>query len=820
MARDRILFFISFAVLGLVAVFLFSKKAPEPEKAPEVKTEVVAPKTPDALPLAPGKIAVPFLLNARAGVVQFLSPGKNVDIIYTSKADSGLGTITLTLLDDVRVIGIGKDAEGRAFSDKSSFYKPNTAIEILLEMTPRQAEILYFAQHNGDVTIGIDDEHAVQRRQANDTLAQELLKSDSNENFNSIIVTHMMRSLFPNADLKIISTPKGYIVSGQADDPVMSEKIVQILELLTGGESKTVVSLLSVAHVHTEEALVPEEEAELDINSYSVSCNKRSVLIELNSTFPTIPCLCAGSYVDLKFTSRSDVGFTPVTLTLLRRIKVLAAGKNIVGKRIDRAHLVGEPMQYVLEMTPRQAEIYSFAMSSGFVSLENHNPALMNECNAFLDTLFESDSVENFQSHLITHTINTLFPLVNINVTSSPKGYIVQGRVPDPQMAGKIIDIITRLIPRGEKAVINLMDIQPQQVLISVRAYEVRKDFLSRFGINWEVLFRNLNQSFGVASIFPRPPLSEANYVVAAGGQFCNYSLSAILDMLEEQEYTKILAEPNLTTISGETAHFFAGGEYPILVPQGGNLIGTVTVEYKKYGVLLDFTPIVDLNGLITMHVVPEVSNLDRANSVVISGFVIPGLQTRRVDTIVKLWPGQSYVIAGLYLDNVENRNANLYGLNRLPFIGGFFGSNRYEDHRTELLVVVTPYLMYENKPPEGTGIEIGKSGLELDSCAKACASSLDNPHTFYDTHWQEGHTAPHIDAPCGYTEISEPEPEYAPTEEPASACDAVNQCDKIIELPCDYTVESSWASYEDCQSDEDCPSYEDCPALNNGTYP
>jgi len=741
MAKDRILFLLSFAFLGLVGAFLFSKKSPEPPPSSEVKTpQVEVAKAIAVLPIEEGKIAIPFQFTSRASIVQFLTPGMIVDIIFASKPDQGVETIAFTLLNDVRILGIGADAEGKSFSDKLSFYKSNTPVEILLEMTPRQAEILSYAVLNGDVSIEIDNAHASDRYHSNDELAQLLLKSNSDQNFHSILVTHMIQALFPRANIKIISTTKGYIVSGQVTDPQTSEKIVKILEMLSssggGGSNKAVVSLLEIESSSSLSNTAPSAR---DLSSFFVPADKRAVLIELNPRFPIIPGLHPGSIVDVKFTSRAaDIGFTAVSLTLLRHVKVLAIGRNIIGKQLEHKDSFNPdlPIQIILEMTPRQADIFSFAVESGRVSLENSHVAQLDECNPLLEMLLQTDSVENFQSVLVTTMINSLFPQVDITVTSTPRGYIVEGEVPDPQMAGKIIEIITKLVPRGDKAVINLMDIEPQLVLISVKVFEVKKSILSRVGVNWKVLFQNINQSFALSSIFPSPSLANPNYNLTTQGVFGDYTLSALIDMLEEDGTTKILAEPNLTTVSGETAHFFAGGEFPIIIPQGGTLLGTVTVEFKKFGVLLDFTPTVDLNGLITLHVVPEVSNLDPALSVVLSGFVIPGLSTRRADTIVKLWPGQSYMIAGLYLDDLTNTNDNLYGLNKIPFIGALFNSNNYQDQQTELLIIVTPYLMHENRC---AGVCEGDCN-QVEINPDACASGLEqpeNPCEYAETAWE-----------------------------------------------------------------------------------
>jgi pilus assembly protein CpaC len=256
------------------------------------------------------------------------------------------------------------------------------------------------------------------------------------------------------------------------------------------------------------------------------------------------------------------------------------------------------------------------------------------------------------------------------------------------------MEILVKLVPGGEKAVINLMNIEPQQVLLCVKVMEISRNKALDLGINWEVLYQTACRTIALGAVYPSPPSTDPNYFFKTDVKSGNYNITSLINMLEENGFAKVLAKPNLTTTAGTKATFFSGGEFPVLIPQGGQLIGTVTVEYKKYGVMLEFIPDVDMNGLITLHVVPEVSNLDKQNSVVYSGFVIPALITRRVDTIVKLWPGQSYIIAGLYLDELTDKKDSLYGLNRIPIIGSLFASDKFQEARTELLVVVTPYLI------------------------------------------------------------------------------------------------------------------------------
>jgi pilus assembly protein CpaC len=151
------------------------------------------------------------------------------------------------------------------------------------------------------------------------------------------------------------------------------------------------------------------------------------------------------------------------------------------------------------------------------------------------------------------------------------------------------------------------------------------------------------------------------------------------------------LAEPNLTALSGETASFLAGGEFPIPISQS---LGAVTIEYKQYGVGLAFTPIVLADGRISMRVRPEVSQLSDAGSVVLNNFKVPALTTRRAETTVELGSGQSFMIAGLLQNSNNNNIEKAPYLGDLPILGALFRSTKFQRQETELVVIVTPYLV------------------------------------------------------------------------------------------------------------------------------
>ncbi len=164
---------------------------------------------------------------------------------------------------------------------------------------------------------------------------------------------------------------------------------------------------------------------------------------------------------------------------------------------------------------------------------------------------------------------------------------------------------------------------------------------------------------------------------------------------MEEKGVVKTLAEPNLIALSGDTATFLAGGEFPVPVAQdvdGGGT--TITIEFKEFGVALSFTPTVLEDGLINLIVQPEVSKIDTANSVTLSGFLIPGLTTRRVTTTVELRDGQSFAIAGLLQNDFQDTVQQFPVLGDVPILGTLLRSTSFQQNESELVIIITPHLV------------------------------------------------------------------------------------------------------------------------------
>lgn len=245
--------------------------------------------------------------------------------------------------------------------------------------------------------------------------------------------------------------------------------------------------------------------------------------------------------------------------------------------------------------------------------------------------------------------------------------------------------------------VVNLLRVDGvMQVMLEVRVAEMTRTVLKRMGVNFAYLSNNftaysflngltsLDQDGDVINLTDR-----INGVVQSTSG--SSSFSGFIDALKANGLVKVLAEPNLVCVSGETADFLAGGEIPIPVPQA---LGMVSIEYKPFGVGLKFTPTVLSSGVINLQVKPEVSELDYSNAVTFQGYTIPAVQTRKASTVVELADGQSFVVGGLISDSLRE-NANRFPvLGDVPVLGSLFSSNDFRSNKTELVIIVTAHLV------------------------------------------------------------------------------------------------------------------------------
>jgi len=300
--------------------------------------------------------------------------------------------------------------------------------------------------------------------------------------------------------------------------------------------------------------------------------------------------------------------------------------------------------------------------------------------------------------------LHTLFPGEDVTVSTSEGATILSGRVSSTNTMLRMGEIAGASLPKSQ--VINLLQVpggsESQQVMLQVRFAEVNRRILTEAGLNLfvarqNVLARSTTQQFSAPGF--DTSANELNFSDFLNLFFFDrqHGIGGVLKALQQTGAFQSLAEPNLISYNGQEASFLAGGEFPVPVVSGN---GNVSVTFKEFGIRLNFTPTI-AGDVIRLKVKPEVSTLDFANGVTLSGFRIPALTTRRAETVVELRDGQSFAIAGL-LDNVsQNDSAAIPVLGNLPIIGWFFKSKAKRAEQTELMVLITPRLVRALDPDE-----------------------------------------------------------------------------------------------------------------------
>jgi len=310
--------------------------------------------------------------------------------------------------------------------------------------------------------------------------------------------------------------------------------------------------------------------------------------------------------------------------------------------------------------------------------------------------------------------LKKVFPSEKIKTISSPNGILLVGSVTSSKVVKDAENIATQFIDKQSKVVNNLTLSTSTQVYLKVRIAEINRKVLTKIDPNW-TLKANNNFTFGVLTGAGGKFRDSAvgDFMGGLGFSFKNShnDFSAFLDVLDEEGLGTILAQPNLVALSGESASFLVGGEFPFPVPQGNN---NVTIEFKKFGISLAFTPTVLGPDLINLRVSPEVSEIDdtRSTTFTLAGrnLVVPSLKTRKAETSVELTSGQSFAIAGLLSHNITNTVKQFPGLGSIPILGALFTSTKFERNETELVIIVTPYIVNPTKPQN---LEVPTAGIQ-----------------------------------------------------------------------------------------------------------
>jgi pilus assembly protein CpaC len=321
----------------------------------------------------------------------------------------------------------------------------------------------------------------------------------------------------------------------------------------------------------------------------------------------------------------------------------------------------------------------------------------------------ENDQSQTFEVSVdidvlsLSQKIHEVFPSENVNIDTSKDSVILTGMISSAGVADKILEVVKGATPK----VTSMMEVPvlaTPEVLLQVRFAEVNRTAIDQFGIN--ILSLPGAKNVGVVSTQQFAPPQLANQANGTGSTIGlsdllnvfiyrpDINLAATIKALQQQNLLEILAEPNLLTESGKDASFLAGGEFPYPVPQVGAGYSTITIQFKEYGIRLNFTPTCSSGGLIHIKVKPEVSSLDYTNAIQIQGYVIPALSTRRVESEMDLQDGQSFAIAGLLDNTVTNQLEKVPWIGDVPVLGRLFHSHSFNKSRSELLVLVTPRIV------------------------------------------------------------------------------------------------------------------------------
>ncbi|MBL8228610.1 MAG: pilus assembly protein N-terminal domain-containing protein [Bryobacterales bacterium] len=300
------------------------------------------------------------------------------------------------------------------------------------------------------------------------------------------------------------------------------------------------------------------------------------------------------------------------------------------------------------------------------------------------------------------------FPSEEIQIQAARESLSLTGRVASQAVADRALALAT---PYAKSVVNNISLITPpvdKQIVLRVKFAELNRNAASSLGVNLlstgalNTIGRTTTQQFQaptgntIRSSIPGKSegfASEFNITDALNVFMFrpDLNLGAFIKALQSNGLLQILAEPNLVTTNGKDASFHVGGEFPVPVLQGGANAGAVTIQFREFGIRLNFNPQITPNRTIKMHVRPEVSTIDVANAVTFNGFTIPALATRKIETDIELGEGQSFVIGGLLDDRVNETFNKIPGLANIPILGTLFKSREERKTKTELVVMVTP---------------------------------------------------------------------------------------------------------------------------------
>jgi len=399
--------------------------------------------------------------------------------------------------------------------------------------------------------------------------------------------------------------------------------------------------------------------------------------------------------------------------SILRMIVLLAVCLILIVVNVAHAKVLKTSTPEVVDMVVGKSAIINTDINISRVSLASETVATIvvisprqiyitaNELGSTTMTLWSGKKVSDVYDIVVTPDVTRLKRMIheilpdeqNVQVLSSGNSITLSGYVTSTASLTTVLSLAEAEAP---EKVVNLLRVDGvQQVMLEVRVAEMSRSVTKRLGINFAAIGSNFT-IFSMINNLTSYDADEGLFTLTDNINFAgshtrgNTTIHGFIDALKANGLVRILAEPNLTCLSGESAEFLVGGEVPIPMP--GSL-GTVGIDYKPFGVGLKFTATVMGSGSINLQVNPEVSELDYSKSIAVSGYEVPAISTRRANTVIEIADGQSFAIAGLISDSLKENVNKFPVLGDVPVLGSLFSSKDFASSKTELVVLVTAHL-------------------------------------------------------------------------------------------------------------------------------
>jgi pilus assembly protein CpaC len=359
---------------------------------------------------------------------------------------------------------------------------------------------------------------------------------------------------------------------------------------------------------------------------------------------------------------------------------------------VDKAKTVGCDHEFIeILVANPAADVIALSNKQVYVLGKGKSPASRWSASTRVIGLVNVEVAHDLEG--LTRRLQRFVPGSEITVTSVNGKVLLTGTVPDTPSLSRAMAIAEQVAPG---AVTNAMTVRgSQQVLLEVRFIEATRDSSRDVGVAWDIVGKKgVNQAVtGLGGLISNnTPFGVAVARVLDNGT----TADVLIQALEQRGVARRLAEPNLVALSGDTASFLAGGEFPFPVQADNNKI---TLEFKKFGVGLSFTPTVLGEGLINLKIEPEVSEIDPNNSIRVNDVAVPGLMVRRSRTTLELRDGQSFAMAGLLYTNHNKNQRQLPWIGDVPVLGPLFRSAAFQRKETDLVIIVTPRLVRPTRP-------------------------------------------------------------------------------------------------------------------------